>query len=456
MNIRILQLIEGAQAAKGLTVIIDVFRAYTVELYLMRNHAARIIPVADVQFAFDYKAAHPDAILCGERKGRIIDGFDYGNSPSQLEKVDLTGKTVIHTTSAGTQGVANAIHAEEIIGGSLVCAKAIARYILQKNPEEVSLVCMGLAGKTPTDEDTLCAEYIKSLLDGKPLTNMRERIEKLKTTSGAKFFDPEKQEVFPERDFHLCTQVDRSPFILRLVKDPGTGLDSMERVDVMGIPYEDFHEAAGEPPVVRPGDMLSRFTREQVSAFSPADKARLVYGKYTAPQGDFDAVLVLGGPDSLIEARAKAAARLYLEGRTKLLIPTGGVFWDSPFGCRSEAEILAGYLMAMGVPKECILLEEQATTTPENMRYCARLLRERFGQRRVRLAVATSYYHVVRSVSLAKASMPGVEIVGVRAEDPLDNPGEFMQSYAIRQWVNKECFLLWSYVNKGYIADIQL
>lgn len=456
MNIRILQLIEGAQAARGLTVIIDVFRAYTVELYLMRNRAARIIPVADVQFAFDYKAAHPDAILCGERKGKIIDGFDYGNSPSQLENVDLTGKTVIHTTSAGTQGVANATQASEIIGGNLVCAKAIARYILQKNPEEVSLVCMGLAGKTPTDEDTLCAEYIKSLLEGKPLTNMQERIEKLKTTSGAKFFDPEKQEIFPERDFYLCTRVDCSPFILRLTKDPESGLGCMERVDVMGIPYEEPQEAVGEPPVVRPGDMLSQFTMEQVRAFSPADKARLVYGSYTAPEGSFDAVLVLGGPDFLVEARAKAAAKLYLEGRTKLLIPTGGVFWDSPFGCRSEAQILANYMMAMGVPEECILLEERATTTPENMLYCRKLLEARYGQRSLRLAVVTSYYHVVRGVSLARACMPDAKIVGVRAEDPQDNPETFTQSYAISQWVNKECRLLWSYVNKGRISDIRL
>ena len=104
MDIRILHLVEGAKEAKGLTVIIDVFRAFTVETYLTRNNAAKIIPVSGVDFAFAYKEKHPDAILCGERKGIKIDGFDYGNSPSQIEHVDFTGKTVIHTTSAGTQG----------------------------------------------------------------------------------------------------------------------------------------------------------------------------------------------------------------------------------------------------------------------------------------------------------------------------------------------------------------
>lgn len=233
MKINVLHMVEGAKQAKGLTVIIDVFRAFTVETYLMRNHAARIIPVGDVQVAFEYREKHPDAILCGERHGIIIDGFDYGNSPAQIETVDFTGKTVIHTTSAGTQGVANALDADEIIGGNLVSANAIAEYIRQKNPKEVSLVCMGLMANKQTDEDNLAAEYIKSLLEGEPIADMPARIEKLKETSGAKFFKPELQHVFPQRDFELCTNVGSCPFVLRLKKDSDSEFAYMERVDVL-------------------------------------------------------------------------------------------------------------------------------------------------------------------------------------------------------------------------------
>lgn len=233
MNIQILHMVEGAKAARGLTVIIDVFRAFTVETYLMRNHAERIIPVGDVQFAYDYKKEHPDTILCGERGGVIIDGFDFGNSPSQLEHVDLTGKTVIHTTSAGTQGIANASGADEIITGSLVNARAIVKYIKGKNPAEVSLVCMGLMAKAQTEEDNLCAAYIKSLLENTPMPNIYEEMDKLKQTSGAKFFDPAQQNVFPERDFHLCVQLNSVDFVLRLTEDPSTGLKYMQRVDVL-------------------------------------------------------------------------------------------------------------------------------------------------------------------------------------------------------------------------------
>ncbi len=232
MKIQILHLLEGAKKARGLTVIIDVFRAITVETYLMKNNAARIIPVSSIDFAFAYKQQHPDAVLCGERDGIIIEGFDYGNSPSQVEHVDFTGKTVIHTTSAGTQGIANAVNATEIIGGSLVSAKAIAEYIRRKNPEQVSLVCMGLAGERTTDEDELAAVYIKSLLEGDPLPDLQQRIENLKYTDGAKFFEKSRQAVFPEQDFHLCTAVNSCNFILRLEVDPQTGLAGMNRLDI--------------------------------------------------------------------------------------------------------------------------------------------------------------------------------------------------------------------------------
>ena len=150
MNIRILQLLEGAQAARGLTVIIDVFRAFSVEAYAMAGGAKEIWAVGDIEKAYEMKKEYPDALLAGERGGMRCEGFDCGNSPSEIAKIDLNGKTLIHTTSAGTQGIANALHADEIITGSLVNASAIVEYIRKQNPEEVSLVCMGLAGKDQT------------------------------------------------------------------------------------------------------------------------------------------------------------------------------------------------------------------------------------------------------------------------------------------------------------------
>lgn len=214
MNIRILELIDGAKAAKGLTVIIDVFRAMTVEAYVIQNGAADLIPMGSVEEAYAYREAHPGTVLMGERGGAKCSGFDYGNSPSQIKNVDFTGKTVVHTTSAGTQGVANATGATEMLTGSLVNAGAIAEYIKQSGAQEVSLVCMGLAGVEPTREDTLCAEYIKALVEGTAI-DLAAGIEECKRTSGAKFFDPTKT-IFPEEDFWLSVEADKFDFVLHV------------------------------------------------------------------------------------------------------------------------------------------------------------------------------------------------------------------------------------------------
>lgn len=230
MNIEILQLIDGAKKARGLAVIIDVFRAFTVEAYLMNANAEKIIPVGDIDFAYEYKQKNPEVLLVGERGGKICDGFDYGNSPSQIKNIDFSGKTVLHTTSAGTQGIANATNADLILTGSLTNAKAVAEYIKLLNPENVSLVCMGLEAKEPTQEDSLCAEYIKSILENNPI-DLNEKIEELKFTSGAKFFDASQQEIFPQADFDLCTKVDIFSFVLKVEKD-AEGLNYIKKIDM--------------------------------------------------------------------------------------------------------------------------------------------------------------------------------------------------------------------------------
>ncbi len=215
MDINILHLMDGAKKARGLAVVIDVFRAFSLECYLTAANAEKIIPVGAKEEAYRLKQAHPGFILCGERHGKILEGFDYGNSPSQIKGVDFSGKTVIHTTSSGTQGLAAASGADEVVTGSLVNAGAIARYITARAPKTVSLVCMGWEGLYDTDEDILYAQYIESLLRGKEL-NITARIEALRQTDGARFFDPAQQESCPKEDFYMCTAPSIFDFVLKL------------------------------------------------------------------------------------------------------------------------------------------------------------------------------------------------------------------------------------------------
>lgn len=97
LNIEILHLIEGAKQARGLTVIIDVFRAFSTAGYAVRNGAVGIIPVGDVDLAYQLKEENPDYVLMGERKGKRLPGFDFGNSPTEIQSVDFAGKTIIQS-----------------------------------------------------------------------------------------------------------------------------------------------------------------------------------------------------------------------------------------------------------------------------------------------------------------------------------------------------------------------
>ena len=217
MEIKILQLTEGAKKAKGLTVVIDVFRAFSTACYVFASGAEKIIPVEHVEEAVNLKKLMPKVVLLGERYERKVPGFDFGNSPTHILDQDLTGKTIVMTTSSGTKGIANASLSDEIITGSFVNADAIVRYIRLKNPSMVSLVCMGYEGRYPTQEDTYLAEYLQDKLLNK-LTDFENMKQMLRIGDGARLLDPANHEWSPSTDFELCLDPNRFDFVLKIEK----------------------------------------------------------------------------------------------------------------------------------------------------------------------------------------------------------------------------------------------
>ena len=218
MKIRILKTIEEAGKAEGLVVMIDVFRAFSLECYLFAAGARRIYPVKDLEEARAAAAAHEDCILIGEEGDARAEGCMYGDSPWQTGTGEVAGKRydgkpdiftedntldglavgpegpffprkhkgfdgtpgcavvpglfegkdIIHLTGTGSSGIlaAEAAGADEIIAAGLVNAEAVAKYILTRNPRSLSLVAAGKGGLENAKEDTLCAKYIESLLTG--------------------------------------------------------------------------------------------------------------------------------------------------------------------------------------------------------------------------------------------------------------------------------------------------
>lgn len=233
MNIRISEFINGAREAEGLTVIIDVFRAFSVACYAFDNGIRRIIDVATPEEARALKLQlRADAILVGEQNERKPVGFDYGNSPTEMLTGALDGKTMIHTTTAGTNGIVNARGASEILGAGIVNAGAVARYISLVKPKTVTLVAMGYRATESAEEDLLCARYIKDLLEGRE-TDITTELSALRAGSGKRFFEPENLCFSPPTDFFLCIDLNRFNFILKaVVTDAGHA--EILRVDMNG------------------------------------------------------------------------------------------------------------------------------------------------------------------------------------------------------------------------------
>lgn len=230
MQIEVLDFVAGARAARGVAVVIDVFRAFSVACYAYEGGIDRVLPMADIDASLAMKRAHPDCLAIGERHGRKVAGFDFNNSPTEIRSANLKGRTLIHNTSAGTQGLTSASQADVVITGSLVNAGAICRYIDSLAPERVSIVRMGMAAQARSAEDDLCAELLVARLKGEPF-DVRTVRDRLRTSPAAeKFFDP-KEDWAPETDFDLCTDVDRFDFVLRLSED-AAGVKYLERISV--------------------------------------------------------------------------------------------------------------------------------------------------------------------------------------------------------------------------------
>jgi 2-phosphosulfolactate phosphatase len=220
--------VAGAREARGIAVVIDVFRAFSVAAYAFDAGAVRVLPVAEIEDAKALGRRFPGAVLAGERHARKLPGFDIGNSPTEVRAIGLRGKVLVHTTHAGTQGLVNATGADEVLTGAFVNISAVCRHILARAPQRVSLVRMGHEARERCAEDDLYAECLRLLLLGEPapLDEVRERLRT--APAAAKFFDP-ACDWAPRDDFEYCTDVDRFDFVLRLKRLPGEPLE-LQRV----------------------------------------------------------------------------------------------------------------------------------------------------------------------------------------------------------------------------------
>src|SRR6266540_3073139 len=219
MNFRYTNL-ETCQTATGLVVVIDVIRAFTNAAFAFSRGAKEIYPVRTVEEALKFKAEVPNSLACGEVGGIPPQGFDFGNSPSQTNMLDLHERILVQCTGAGTQGIVRSVNADTMLAASLVVANATVTHIRNLGADCVTFVVTGQFDDERGDEDLACAEYFEALLRGQK-TDPTPYIDRVYKSRDALFhLDPNLPE-FPASDLDYCTKIDAFDFAMSVTKENG-------------------------------------------------------------------------------------------------------------------------------------------------------------------------------------------------------------------------------------------
>lgn len=211
--------LETCHTATGLVVVIDVIRAFTNAAVMFARGAKEVYPVSGVEEALQLRAQFPSALASGEVGGIAPEGFDFGNSPTQTDQLDLNGKIIVQRTGAGTQGIVKSIHAETMLAASFAVADATIRHIQQVKPETVTFV---ITGQTFSggDEDLACAEYMEAILKGERPDPEPFRQRVINSRDGLQHLDP-LQTAFPLSDLDYCSHIDAFNFSMPVTRDNG-------------------------------------------------------------------------------------------------------------------------------------------------------------------------------------------------------------------------------------------
>lgn len=212
-------------------VVIDVLRAFTVQPWLFHRGAARILTVTEEEQAVSLRDEHvPDALLAGEDGGVQIEGFDLGNSPTQVAAADVAGRTIIHRTSAGTQGLARTAGSDLVLAAAFVTAGATVEALLGLAPRTVTFVITGASLGRDGDEDLAAAELIAARLNGED-PDPRPFTARVATSDAGRNFVPGGADWACPQDLAHCVEVDRFDHALR-----ATPLQQLEALEVSRLP----------------------------------------------------------------------------------------------------------------------------------------------------------------------------------------------------------------------------
>ncbi len=157
----------GSLPASACAAVVDVLRATTTLAVARAHGAVGVVPFARTSEALAFRDAHPGTLACGERDGRIVPGFDLGNSPAEYTRESVAGRTLAFASTNGSHALLAASRCRRRLFASFAALTAVTE-ALAREPD-VWIVCAGKQGRFAI-EDAACAGTLAARLAARGAT----------------------------------------------------------------------------------------------------------------------------------------------------------------------------------------------------------------------------------------------------------------------------------------------
>lgn len=222
--------VDGASLAESTVVVIDVVRATTTIIEALANGARAIFPTESTEDAvrLAQSLGREDSILCGERKGEKVEGFDLGNSPAEFTREVVEDKKLVMSTTNGTRALTIAQEGERVLPCALTNLGAVAAELA--SVERISVICAGREDSFSLDDALCVGHLIQRILDARDEGDEEPELNDASRAARAlaQARKPTKRvlslaaggraviEIGLEEDLAICADVDRHDIVVEM------------------------------------------------------------------------------------------------------------------------------------------------------------------------------------------------------------------------------------------------
>jgi 2-phosphosulfolactate phosphatase len=151
----------------AIVVVADILRATTAICAAFENGVKHLIPVADLDEAREYK--RKGFLVAAERDGMVLDFADFGNSPFNFNPRLVKGKTIVYSTTNGTQAIRMASGSKHVAVGAFTNLSSLAGWLIGQG-SNVLVLCAGWKNRFNLEDSVFAGALADALISSGEFT----------------------------------------------------------------------------------------------------------------------------------------------------------------------------------------------------------------------------------------------------------------------------------------------